>query len=215
MENKKTIEELEHLLALEKERTKQFMDAFQVLEESLNNPYSYETLKHQMKMKSYKDIMSRDSKPIANLILNIGGLDFCEAVDLKKNGGCGPKYCTDCIHDYLEKTFSSTNQAWIIISDRYPSLEECHSNDNRFIVPDGQHRYQRLFDYENSCFIEPFYMGTVKTHVDKCVIAWQPFPSAAGVIEKVMENDKSEICGVTNCACCHCNSGPCESRIYK
>ena len=53
MENKKTIEELEHLLALEKERTKQFMDAFQVLEESLNNPYSYETLKHQMKMKSY------------------------------------------------------------------------------------------------------------------------------------------------------------------
>ena len=26
MENKKTIEELEHLLALEKERTKQFMD---------------------------------------------------------------------------------------------------------------------------------------------------------------------------------------------
>ena len=215
MENKKTIEELEHLLALEKEHTKQLMEDFQMLEESLNNPYSYETLKQQMRIKSYKDILSRDSKSIANIILNMGGLDFCIAAGLNEKGCCNYKYCTDCIHDYLVKAFVPEKTLWIYVSDRYPTHSECLENDNRFIVTDGRRRYQRLFNEEKRQFTEPFYMGTMNLHIDNCVIAWQTFPDAKYVMETVMEREKEEICGVTGIACCHCNPGACESRRYK
>lgn len=215
MKEEKTIEELEHLLAVEKEHSARLLETCDMLEEVLNNPYGYEAMKQQMKIKTYKDILSRDSKPIANLILNMGGLDFCQAVGLNDNCGCSHKSCTDCIHDYLLEKFSPEKPKWIYISDRYPTRKECHENDNRFIVTDGQHRYQRLFDAENSQFIEPFYMGSVAKHIDNCVLAWQPFPDATDVMKTVMERERDEICGVTNIECSHCNPGPCESRRYK
>ena len=74
------------------------------------------------------------------------------------------------------------NDGWIPVSERLPDMDECHKNDNRFIVTDGNRRYQDWFDYKERHFVrcECNGLGLKK---DKCVIAWQPLPPAYREVE--------------------------------
>lgn len=65
---------------------------------------------------------------------------------------------------------------WISCGDRLPTMEECQKNDCRFILDDGNRRYEGLFDYEKKCFTQfDFWRRLVE---DKCAIAWQPLPDS-------------------------------------
>ena len=74
------------------------------------------------------------------------------------------------------------NGGWIPASERLPTIRECQENDCRFIVTDGNRRYQVWFDYEEGYFqkCECNGLGLKK---DKCVIAWQPLPSTYKEVE--------------------------------
>lgn len=66
---------------------------------------------------------------------------------------------------------------WISIDSRLPSREEYQKNDGRFIVTDGNRRYQSLFNiYENRFEKEVHNIRLIIE--DKCVVAWQPLPPA-------------------------------------
>lgn len=64
---------------------------------------------------------------------------------------------------------------WIMCSDRLPTMEECQKNDCRFILDDGNRRYQGLFDYVEKRFI---WFNCDGTQTDKCVVAWQNLPES-------------------------------------
>lgn len=89
------------------------------------------------------------------------------------------EYMYDLIIGTLEKQL---NGGWIPASERLPTIRECQENDCRFIVTDGNRRYQVWFDYEEGYFqkCECNGLGLKK---DKCVIAWQPLPSAYKEVE--------------------------------
>lgn len=63
---------------------------------------------------------------------------------------------------------------WIKCSERFPAIEECWENDCRFIVTDGNRRYERNFDYIGKRFVH--IDDNLRSTEDRCVIAWQPFP---------------------------------------
>lgn len=62
---------------------------------------------------------------------------------------------------------------WIAISERLPTKEESIKNDNRFILDDGNRRYEGCFDYIEKRFVR-FNCNGMQT--DKCVIAWREMP---------------------------------------
>ena len=64
---------------------------------------------------------------------------------------------------------------WIKCSERLPTMEECWENDCRFIVTDGNRRYERHFDYIDKEFVQ--IDDNLISAEDRCVIAWQPFPN--------------------------------------
>lgn len=66
------------------------------------------------------------------------------------------------------------NLKWIPCSKRLPTREECEKDGFRFILDDGSKRYQGMFDYEKKSFVHFSCFGT---NIDKCVIAWRPFPN--------------------------------------
>ena len=63
---------------------------------------------------------------------------------------------------------------WIKCSERLPTMEECWDNDCRFVVTDGNRRYERHFDYIDKKFVQ-IDDNLISTE-DRCVIAWQSFP---------------------------------------
>lgn len=93
------------------------------------------------------------------------------------------EYFYNLLMDTLEKQLGG---GWIPASERLPTIRECQENDCRFIVTDGNRRYQVWFDYEEGYFqkCECNGLGLKK---DKCVIAWQPLPFAY----KEVENEKN------------------------
>lgn len=66
---------------------------------------------------------------------------------------------------------------WIPVTERLPSMEECQKNDCRFIVTDGNRRYQAWFDYEYRHFCKCECNGLGLKN-DNCVRAWRPFPES-------------------------------------
>lgn len=62
---------------------------------------------------------------------------------------------------------------WIAILERLPTKEESIKNDNRFILDDGNRRYEGCFDYIEKRFVR-FNCDGMQT--DKCVIAWREMP---------------------------------------
>lgn len=70
------------------------------------------------------------------------------------------------------------NNGWIPVEERLPTKEEFLKDDGRFILDDGNRRYQGLFDIYDGKF--KFSRNTSGIYYelfeDKCVIAWQPLP---------------------------------------
>lgn len=70
------------------------------------------------------------------------------------------------------------NDGWIPCEERLPTKEEYLKDGGRFILDDGNRRYQGLFDIRDSKFkfskhISGFHYELFEY---KCVIAWQPLP---------------------------------------
>lgn len=61
---------------------------------------------------------------------------------------------------------------WIPCSERLPNKDEYLKDDGRFIVTDGNRRYQSHYDIYDGNF------NTCDFSIDNCVIAWQPLPDA-------------------------------------
>ena len=70
----------------------------------------YEKEQHEFELKCAKDIVARDNKAVANVILNMrfghAYVSFCEIFGLKESGGCKEnKRCTDCVDSWLRAYF--------------------------------------------------------------------------------------------------------------
>lgn len=67
---------------------------------------------------------------------------------------------------------------WIPVSERLPNMEEYLENDGRFILDDGNRRYQGLFDIYDKKFKFSKHLSGLSYELieDNCVIAWQPLP---------------------------------------
>lgn len=68
--------------------------------------------------------------------------------------------------------------SWIPVADRLPNMEEYLENDGRFILDDGNRRYQGLFDIYDKKFKFSKHLSGLSYELieDNCVIAWQPLP---------------------------------------
>ena len=68
---------------------------------------------------------------------------------------------------------------WIPVSKRLPNEEEFKKDDGRFILDNGNSRYQGFFDIDDGCFKFPVRMSGLSYQLveDKDVIAWQPLPN--------------------------------------
>lgn len=66
------------------------------------------------------------------------------------------------------------NNGWIPCIERRPNREEYLKDDGRFIVTDGNRRYQSHYDKYLKTFVTDKLIGGLTE--DKCVIAWQPLP---------------------------------------
>ena len=90
---------------------KKLKEENQALRDCLNSLATYQKKQHDAALKIAKDIVERDSKAVANIILNMDfgnerNVSFCEIFDLRERGGCNKnKRCTDCIHSFLKKYF--------------------------------------------------------------------------------------------------------------
>lgn len=75
---------------------------------------------------------------------------------------------------------SRDNDGWIPVEKRLPTREEFLKDDGRFILDDGNRRYQGLFDIYDNKFKFSRHISGVNYELfdDKCVIAWQPLPEA-------------------------------------
>ena len=71
-----------------------------------------------------------------------------------------------------------TKDEWIPVEKRLPTKEEYLKDDGRFILDDGNRRYQGLFDIYDGKFKFSRHIGGINYELfeDKCVIAWQPLP---------------------------------------
>lgn len=77
--------------------------------------------------------------------------------------------------EVVKEVAAEYNNGWIPCSERLPTMHECQENDCRFIVTDGNRRYQDWFDYEDNYFDRCSCDGR-GLKKDDCVIAWQPLP---------------------------------------
>lgn len=89
------------------------------------------------------------------------------------NGILKAKYFIDQECTVIEE--KQLNNGWIPVSERLPTIKECQENDCRFIVTDGNRRYQNWFDYEDNYFDRCACNG-LGLKRDSYVIAWQPLP---------------------------------------
>lgn len=79
----------------------------------------------------------------------------------------------EALSEKLQDVNMENGGGWIAISERLPTKEESIKNDNRFILDDGNRRYEGCFDYIEKRFVR-FNCGGTQT--DKCVIAWREMP---------------------------------------
>ena len=92
-----------------------------------------------------------------------------ESYDLGRNVGW---------NECLETMQRNTNNSWIPVEERMPTKEEFLKDDGRFILDDGNRRYQGLFDIYDGKFKFSRHISGIHYELfeDKCVIAWQPLP---------------------------------------
>ena len=67
---------------------------------------------------------------------------------------------------------------WIPVSERLPNKEEYLKDDGRFMLDDGNRRYQGLFDIYDGKFKFTKHISGLNYELfeDNCVVAWQPLP---------------------------------------
>lgn len=86
------------------------------------------------------------------------------------------------IIEELSKKLAAGDGGWISVGERMPNKEEWLKDDGRFIVTDGNRRYQSIYDIYEGNFrtIVLLTNGGIERgwnfEVDNSVIAWQPFP---------------------------------------
>lgn len=92
-----------------------------------------------------------------------------------KNPWAGTHELIDMIHDMPTETVANT---WIPVTERMPNREEYVKNDGRFILDDGNRRYQGIFDIYDGKFKFSKHVSGLNYELieDNCVIAWQPLP---------------------------------------
>lgn len=80
------------------------------------------------------------------------------------------------IMDYIGNMQKSGD--WIPCSERLPNKEEYLKDDGRFILDDGNRRYQGLFDIYDGKFKWAKHISGLNYELfeDNCVIAWMPLP---------------------------------------
>lgn len=84
--------------------------------------------------------------------------------------------------DYLIALLKK-NDGWIPCSERLPNKEEYLRDDGRFIVTDGNRRYESCYSIYEHCFktLKLFEFASegrrCNFETDNCVIAWQPLPT--------------------------------------
>lgn len=68
---------------------------------------------------------------------------------------------------------------WIPVEERLPTQQEYLKDDGRFILDDGNRRYQGLFDIYDGKFKFSKHISGLRYELfeDKCVKAWQPLPA--------------------------------------
>ena len=81
------------------------------------------------------------------------------------------------------------NDGWIPVEERMPTKEEFLKDDGRFILDDGNRRYQGLFDIYDGKFKFSRHISGIHYELfeDKCVIAWRPLPD---LYKKIQEENK-------------------------
>lgn len=84
----------------------------------------------------------------------------------------------DCEHIAAKDKNVPTNDGWIPVEERLPTMEEYQKDDGRFILDDGNRRYQGLFDIYDGKFKFSKHISGIRYELleDKCVIAWRPMP---------------------------------------
>lgn len=90
-------------------------------------------------------------------------------------------------YENYEVRAEEKNNGWIPCSERLPNREEYLENDGRFILTDGNRRYQGLFDIYHDKFMimhRRYRQNWSSPAEDKCVIAWQPLPEPYKPTEK-------------------------------
>lgn len=83
-----------------------------------------------------------------------------------------------CLGDVRDVLRNHMNNDWIPVGERLPTMEEYQKNDGRFILDDGNRRYQGLFDvYERKFKVAKYISGIIPVFEgDSKVIAWMPLP---------------------------------------
>lgn len=81
--------------------------------------------------------------------------------------------------DYIEAMEAQPQVGgWIPVTERLPNMEEYLENDGRFILDDGNRRYQGLFDIYDKKFKFSKHLSGLSYELieDNCVIAWMSLP---------------------------------------
>lgn len=71
-----------------------------------------------------------------------------------------------------------TNDGWISVEERLPTMEEYQKDDGRFILDDGNRRYAGFFDAYTGKFYRYRHVTAYRAELyeDNKVIAWHPLP---------------------------------------
>lgn len=95
----------------------------------------------------------------------------------------------DCIDRVEEIIRKHMTDGWIPVEERMPTKEEFLKDDGRFILDDGNRRYQGLFDIYDGKFKFSRHISGIHYELfeDKCVIAWHPLPDP---YKKIQEENK-------------------------
>lgn len=99
-----------------------------------------------------------------------------EIIEQLKAEGC--IIDNDAGHRAVDIIRKHMNDGWIPVEERLPTREEFLKDDGRFILDDGNRRYQGLFDIYDGKFKFSRHISGIHYELfeDKCVIAWHPLP---------------------------------------
>lgn len=81
---------------------------------------------------------------------------------------------------------------WIPVSERLPNKEEYLKDDGRFMLDDGNRRYQGLFDIYDGKFKFTKHISGLNYELfeDNCVVAWMPLPEPYRTEKESEKNER-------------------------